>query len=110
LRPWACGASLEAQAILVKNVNGDEGDFSLSMDAYAAMRAALKPSSELDDMNRAMLHEIAQSLDLLQPAEGESRKIALYEWLRSAITTLTTRPVYGPMNPYDVKAIVGAFW
>lgn len=105
-----CGASLKAQAILDKNVNGDDGDVGLSMESYAAMRAALKPGSELDDMNRAMIHEIASSLDLLEPAKGESRKFGMYGWLRDVITTASTRSVYGPMNPYDDKAIADAFW
>ncbi|RYP77947.1 hypothetical protein DL771_000806 [Monosporascus sp. 5C6A] len=105
-----CGASRDTQAILAKNVNGDEGDFGLSMESYAAMRAALKPGSQLDDMNRIMIQEIAKSLDLLQPAKGESRHVGMYAWLRDAVTTATTRSVYGPMNPYDDKAIADAFW
>lgn len=105
-----CGASLEAQAILDKNVNGDEGDFGLSMESYAAMRAALKPGPHLDNMNRVMIQEIAKSLDLIQPFKGKSRTVDLYAWLRDAITTATTRSVYGPMNPYDKKAIADAFW
>ncbi|KAI1206943.1 cytochrome P450 [Annulohypoxylon truncatum] len=105
-----CGASLEAQAILNKNVNGDEGNFGLSMESYDAMRAGLKPGSQLDDMNRLMIQEIAKSLDSLQPRKGESRRIGMYSWLRDAITTATTRSVYGPMNPYDDKSIADAFW
>lgn len=105
-----CGASAEAQAILANNVNGDEGDFGLSMESYAAMRTALKPGSQLDDMNRIMIEEIAKSLELVQPTSGEPREIGLYTWLREAITTATTRAVYGPMNPYDDKAVADAFW
>ncbi|KAI0485250.1 cytochrome P450 [Xylariaceae sp. FL0804] len=105
-----CGVSLEAQAILDKNVNGDEGDFGLSMESYSAMRAALKPGSDLDDMNRVMIEEVAKSIDLLQPKDGQSRKIGLNTWLRDAITTATTRSVYGPMNPFEDKAIADAFW
>jgi hypothetical protein len=104
-----CGASQEAQKILEKNVNGDEGDWGLSMDSYAAMRTALKPGSELDDMNRSMIQEISNALDELRPSNG-SRKIHLYAWLRDAITTATTRSVYGPMNPYNDKEIADAFW
>lgn len=104
-----CGASREAQDILAKNVNGDEGDFGLSMESYAAMRTALKPGSLIDDTNRAMIQEITKSLDLLEPARGESRTIGMYCWLRDAITTETTRSVYGPMNPYEDKAIADAF-
>lgn len=105
-----CGASAEAQAILDKNVNGDEGDHGLSMESYAAMRAALKPGEELDGMNRIMLQEVGKSLDALQPAKGEVKKLGLYTWLRDVITTATTRSVYGPMNPYDDKSIADAFW
>ncbi|KAI7782080.1 hypothetical protein LA080_013888 [Diaporthe eres] len=105
-----CGASREAQDILAKNVNGDEGDFGLSMESYAAMRTALSPGPLLDDMNRAMIEEIAKSLDLLEPSRGESRKIGMYSWLRDAITTATTRSVYGPLNPYDDKEVADAFW
>ncbi|CRG92635.1 25-hydroxycholesterol 7-alpha-hydroxylase [Talaromyces islandicus] len=105
-----CGASPEAQAILDHNVNGDDGDFGLSMESYAAMRAALKPGPQLDDMNRIMIQEIAKSLDVLQPAKGESRRVGMNTWLRDAITTATTRSVYGPMNPYDNKEIADAFW
>lgn len=95
---------------MAKNVNGDEGDVGLSMESYAAMRTALKPGPLLDDMNRAMIEEIAKSLDLLEPVRGESRTIGLYSWLRDSITTATTRSVYGPMNPYDDKSVTDAFW
>lgn len=105
-----CGASAEAQAILAKNVNGDDGDFGLSMESYAAMRNALKSGPQLDDMNRSMIQEMMNAIDSLQQANAESKKIGMYAWLRDAITTATTRSVYGPMNPFDDKAIVDAFW
>ena len=105
-----CGASLEAQEILDKNTNGDEGDHGLSMETYTAMREALKPGALLDDMNRKMIQEIAMSLDTLQPAKGQSRRFGMYTWLRDAITMATTRSVYGPMNPYEDKSIADSFW
>ncbi|KAI1748058.1 cytochrome P450 [Xylaria castorea] len=100
-----CGASQEAQ-----NVNGDEGNFELSMATNAVMRTALNPGSGLHDMNLAMIQEIASSFDELQPAKGDCRRLGLYAWLRNAITKATTRSVYGPMNPYDDPDIVEAFW
>jgi hypothetical protein len=105
-----CGTSAEAQAILGQNVNGDDGNHGLSMDSYNAMRAALLPGSDLDNMNRSMIQEIAKSLDLLQPSGKESRKIGMYSWLRDTITLATTRSVYGPMNPYEDKTVANAFW
>ncbi|KAI1264517.1 cytochrome P450 [Xylariaceae sp. FL1019] len=103
-----CGASQQAQAILAKNVNGDDGDHGLSMESYAAMRAALKPGAGLDDMNRVMIREIARSLDEIQP--NPSKRLNLYSWMRDAITMATTRSVYGPMNPYEDPKIIDAFW
>lgn len=105
-----CGVSTETQALLLQNVNGDEGDFGLSVESHAAMRAALKPGQQLDEMNRAMIHEIAVSLDQLDPGNAKTRQIDLYGWLRDIITAATTKSVYGPMNPYDDKAIADAFW
>jgi cytochrome P450 len=105
-----CGSSKEAQAILEQNVNGDDGEHGISMEIHAAMHQALKPGPLLDDMNRDMIREIAKSLDALEPAPGSTKKIGLYAWLRDAITLATTRSVYGPLNPYEDKAIVDAFW
>lgn len=106
-----CGASPETQAILARNVNGEDGDFGLSMGTYEAMRSGLQPGSGLDDMNRSMIREIVMSLDeLLQPSDGGSRRLNLYAWLRDTITKATTRSVYGPMNPYEDPDIVDAFW
>ncbi|KAK7740433.1 hypothetical protein SLS62_011114 [Diatrype stigma] len=115
------GLSKEAQAILARNVNGDEGAHGLSMETYAAMRAALHPGPALDDLNRAMLAEVGKALDrLLEPGPaaagvvGETprtaRKLGLYAWLRDNLTTATTRAVYGPLNPFDDKEVADAFW
>ncbi|KAM7208167.1 Cytochrome P450 [Naviculisporaceae sp. PSN 640] len=109
-----CGVSSEAKQILAQNANGDDGDHGLAMESYDGMRAALKPGAGLDDMNRVMLQEIVESLDvLLQPStatHASSPTIGLYSWLRDAITTATTRSVYGPHNPFNDKAIADAFW
>ncbi|KAJ3577445.1 hypothetical protein NPX13_g3121 [Xylaria arbuscula] len=105
-----CGASQEAQSILSQNINGDDGDFGLSMESYEAMRSALKPGSDLDDMNRSMIREVVKLFDQLQPNKGKSKTLSMYAWLRDGITTATTRSVYGPMNPYDDPEIIDAFW
>ncbi|KAI0197471.1 cytochrome P450 [Astrocystis sublimbata] len=105
-----CGASKAAQDILAQNVNGDEGDHGLSMESNTAMHAALQPGADLDDMNRAMIQGIAASLDELQPAKEETRRLGLSAWLTKVVTEATTRSVYGPLNPYDDPEIVDAFW
>ena len=47
-----CGSSAEAHGILVKS---EQGDWRLSMESYAAMRAALTASPDPDEMNRVMI-------------------------------------------------------
>ncbi|KAI2769288.1 cytochrome P450 [Daldinia loculata] len=106
----AFGASPAAREILGININGDEGDFGLTIETHAGMRSRLKPGSDLDDMNRIMIQDIANSLNQLQARKGGSRKIWIYTWLRDTITTATTRSVYGPMSPYEDKSIADSFW
>ena len=105
-----CGSSDEAHRILMKNLNGDEGDWGLSMDSYACMRAALSPGPGLDDMNRVMIQNIAASLDSLKPASGSRTKIGLAKWLRRVVTEATTNSVYGPQNPFKDVEVADAFW
>lgn len=103
------GLSKEGQTVLARNLNGDDGDHGLSMETYAAMRAALHPGPALDDMNRAMLAEITESLDNLAPSD-DKKQFGLFEWLLDNLTLATTRAVYGPQNPFDDKEIRDAFW
>lgn len=105
-----CGTSADAHKILMQNVNGDEGDWGLSMESYATMRAALSPGSGLDAMNRTMVESVSTSLESLRPSKGKADRIKLVEWLRNSITLATTDSVYGPQNPFRDEAIVDAFW
>ncbi len=104
-----CGSSKEAHGILMKNVAGDEGDWGLSIDSYAAMRAALAPGPDLDEMNRVMFQNIADYVDDLS-TYGRPVKRRLAQWLRNTITIATTNSVYGPRNPYEDRAVQEAFW
>ena len=103
-----CGSSPQARDILMKNVNGEEGDWGLSMESYVAIKSALAPGEELDGMNRIMLSNIKVSLDALH--EKYDRKMHLSNWLRETITIATTTAVYGPLNPYRNLEIRDAFW
>ena len=105
-----CGSSAEAHSILMKNVNGDEGDWGLSVESYKGMRAALSPGPELDAMNREMVRNIAISLDQLDHSCHEPTRINLAKWFRTSVTAATTNSVYGPSNPFKDHAIVRAFW
>lgn len=104
-----CGVSAEAHQILMKNVNGDDGDWGLSLESYAAMRSALLSSHELDKMNRVMVLNIAASLDNLK-GSAESAKLNLAHWLRTHVTMATTNSIYGPLNPFKDEAVADGFW
>ena len=105
-----CGTSAEAHKILMTNVNGEEGDWGLSMESYEAMRAALKPGVALDEMNRLMVDDIAASLHNLISNANEKVQIQLSSWLRDKVTAATTNSVYGPQNPFKAKRVADGFW
>ena len=104
-----CGVGTEARNILQVNVNGDEGDWGLSMESYAALRAALSPGADLDRMNRIMVENVAEALDDIVPT-NQSTRVYLVDWIRGAITLATTNSVYGPQNPFTEKGIIDSFW
>ncbi|KAK4652584.1 hypothetical protein QC762_501870 [Podospora pseudocomata] len=103
------GSSKESDAILQHNVYGDDGDHGVAHESHIALREGTKPSN-IDEMNRDMLREVSSSLDLLEPPIGQTKRIKLYSWLRTTLTSATTRAVYGPMNPYNDQSIADAFW
>ena len=105
-----CGASAEAHKILMTNVNGDEGDWGLSMESYEAMRSTLAPGPGLHEMNYKMVQNIAASFDNLIPASEEQATIELGKWLFNHITTATTNSVYGAQNPFKVSDVMTGFW
>ena len=105
-----CGVSQEAEAIVNDNVNGEEGDTGLSMESYAAMRAALSPGPDFDEMNRKMIENVAASLDGLRLQTSQPVKIGLSKWFRRNVTAASTNSVYGPHNPFKDQSVVDAFW
>ncbi len=103
--------SVKEQRVFVDdNVNGEEGDTGMSMESYAAMRAALSPSAGFDDMNRQMIENVAAALDGLKPSTHQPVIIGLSKWFRRNVTAATTNSVYGPLNPFKDQSVVDAFW
>ncbi|KAK4204646.1 putative cytochrome P450 E-class, group IV [Triangularia verruculosa] len=103
------GASKEVDDILQVNMHGDDGHHGVAQESHVALKEGTKPAN-IHDMNREMLHEVANSLNLLEPHVGKAKRIKLYSWLRGALTNATTKAVYGPLNPYNDTAIAEAFW
>lgn len=104
-----CGDSADAHKVLMNNVNGDEGDWGMSVDSRAATRNALLLSPDLDQMNRVMIQSIAASLDSLEVPANKA-KLKLAKWLRSNVTLATTLSIYGPQNPFKDVSVQDAFW
>lgn len=101
----------EADKIIMKNVNGDEGDWGMSMESYKVMRSALTPGADLDAMNRIMIQNIAASVEKLRPGNiSSTTEVNLMQWLRHELTMATTRAIYGPQNPYADCNVENGFW
>ena len=106
------GSSASANKIATNNINGDEGDWGLSMDFNKAIYPALSPGPHLEAMNRIMIPHIAESLDKLRMGEegGRRRRIVLGRWIRHELSRAITDSVYGPQNPFKDRAVEDAFW
>ena len=103
----------DAGKIVLRNLNGEDGEWGISIESYQAIRNAMAPGANLDRMNRAMIQDIATSCDRLQPDIQKglpARKIGLMEWLRHELTAAMTNAVYGPQNPYQDPRVERAFW
>ena len=57
-----CGCSVEAERIVMKNINDSDGDWGVSMELNLARRSELSTGSGLDEMNHDMIQNIAASL------------------------------------------------
>ena len=102
--------SKEAKEIATININGDEGDWGLSMDFNKAVYPALSPGAPLEAMNRIVIPSIAISLDNLQAKSGDTTTIGLNRWIRHELTLAITDSVYGPQNPFKNRPTEDAFW
>lgn len=105
------GWSDETDKIVMTNVNGDEGDWGMSVESYHAMRTALTPGINLDAMSRVMVQNTAESMERIRPEKDCAyRNIGLMHWLRHELTMATTNAVYGPLNPFADRNIEEGFW
>ena len=94
----------------MKNVNGEHGEWGLSMESDEAMRVALKLGASLDDMNRLMMENIATALDTLTPKGNTTAKVHLFQWARETVSIATTNSIYGKSNPFKKKTVLENFW
>ena len=104
------GSSASANKIATNNINGDEGDWGLSMDFNKAVYPALSPGPHLEAMNRVMIPHIVASLDKLRMGEDGGRRIVLGRWIRHELSRAITDSVYGPQNPFKDRKVEDAFW
>lgn len=74
----------------------DDGSYTGTF--ATAIHPALKPGTNLDNMNRVAARTIAASLDELQA--GGSKETNLFDWVRDQIILATSDAVYGPHNPF----------
>jgi hypothetical protein len=90
--------------IVMTNVNGEEGDWGLSMETYAVMRTTL------EELSRPTIQNLAKALNTLIPAGLTKIEVGLSKWVRNTVTLATTDSVYGPLNPYQDQEIQDSFW
>ena len=105
-----CGDSAEGHKVLMKNMTGEEGDWGLTMETRASIKATLAPGQGLDEMNRQMVQMVATSFDCLTPLPGRKAKIELGKWLFDNVTAATSNSIYGPQSPFNDQNVTESFW
>ena len=108
------GSSKEANRIATDNINGEDGDYGLSMDFNKVVYPALSPGKPLEAMYRVIVPRIKGALDNLRSGVGqegvETTKIELASWVRHELTVAISDCVYGPGNPFRNRQVEDAFW
>ena len=104
------GSSKEAKSIATSNINGEDGDYGLSMEFNKVTYPALSPGKPLEAMYRIIIPQITASLDSLRAEKRNGETIELTHWVRQELTIAITDCVYGPSNPFKDKAVEEAFW
>lgn len=99
------GSSNEGKRIATHNINGEDGDYGLSMDFNKVVYPSLSPGKPLEAMYETIIPQIAVSLENLR-----TTSIELNRWVRHELTVAITDCVYGPGNPFKERAVEEAFW
>lgn len=96
------GISRQAQKIMLLDISSNEG----FMAGFASgVRLPLVPGPYLDELNRAAIGEIAQTID----AVDTKLAVPMYKWIQHQMLQATTNAVYGPNNPFKDHKVQEAF-
>lgn len=101
--------SKETEAIWLRNVDGEEGDWGLHLDGMKGIHKALtlgKP--DLENLNNAMLRNISGLLENL--GNETQSEIPLLRWLRHEMMVAVTDAIYGLQNPFKTRKVEDGFW
>ncbi|CAG8978492.1 hypothetical protein HYALB_00005067 [Hymenoscyphus albidus] len=72
-----CGLSQKARDLIMKNVNGTDGNWGISAELYPLFKESLKPGKGLNALNNVMIRVVGDALDSL----AERRHFATNEVL-----------------------------
>lgn len=92
--------------IVQHNLNGEQGPGYVT-DVHDGTVTSLAPGKLLQQTTTAMLQQFSPCLHALTKA-GE---VDLFQWIRSMVTTCSTRALYGPNNPFSQNPhLMKSFW
>ncbi|KAL9131944.1 MAG: hypothetical protein Q9217_000224 [Psora testacea] len=100
------GTSKMAEIIVLNNIDHSAGPWGLWHDALGSVHKVLESGEGLDQMNRIMIRNVANSIEALTTKSPTG----LMKWLKHELTFATTEAVYGPENPFQDSSIEQAFW
>ncbi|KIX09960.1 uncharacterized protein Z518_01041 [Rhinocladiella mackenziei CBS 650.93] len=96
--------------IVMKNVNGEHGDWGLMPTMHNMINTVLGRGESLKDLTRSQMLIFSEMLNKIAVAD-DCFETDLFQWIKSVFTLANSNSIYGPENPFAVDpSLVNAFW
>ena len=88
--------------IINDNMNGENGTRdNILLEIHDMMYATLSPGSDLDDLNKAILNNMAPDVNQLVKG-GSTSRVELWGWIRHHFSLASVSAIWGPQNPFTL--------
>ena len=86
----------------------DKGPGGLAHDTIHSVERALLSKQNSSELDSLMLMHLPGFFDALRPTLNTP--VEMFAWIQHLVTQITSRSIYGPLNPLQDRDIEDAFW
>lgn len=103
------GLSKTGTALMMSNVQGENGEHGLFVDGLRFIIKVLKPGIALEEMNREMVRSVSTTIAEFDNGNNDNI-VDLWEWVKHIMILAMTDATYGPQNPYRKPELEKDIW